>query len=284
MNINIPIPALLFSSLFMMGNFSCGNSTSNEKVLAKVGDTYLYTTDLPQFDNTKDSLDFVKKYTDNWINNQILIQHASQNGLSVNEDIDQKVEKFKQDLLLAEYEKDLIAKKLDTTVTAAQINEFYNSNRSLFELRDYVVNVFYMKFDISEKNNTKIASDIKNCKTAEDAKKVSSTYASLSVNSFLEPESWIFLTDLLREVPIDIDDKKRFLENNTFYETSTDEDLYYIRIFDYKLKNETSPVNLVENKIKTLILRSRSQKLIETNRISIIKQFNQKNEVQNYTK
>lgn len=268
----------------MMGSFSCGNSTSNEKVLAKVGNNYLYATNLPQFDDAKDSLDFIKKYTDNWINNQILIQHATQNSSATIEDIDQKVEKFRQDLLLAEFEKDLIAKKLDTTVTSAQINEFYDANKSLFELRDYVVNVFYMKFDISEKNNAKIASDIKNCKTTEDAKKVSSTYASLSVNSFLEPETWIFLTDLLREVPIDIDDKKKFLENNTFYETSTDEDLYYIRIFDYKLKNETSPLNLVENKIKTLLLRNRSQKLIETNRISIIKQFNQKNEVQNYTK
>jgi hypothetical protein len=284
MIVNIPIPALLFSSLIMMGNLSCGNSTSNEKILAQVGNEYLYANALPTFNSDNDSIDFVKKYTDNWINNQILIQHAAQYTNASDEAIDQKVEKFRQDLLLANYEKNLIETKLDTTVTSQQINEFYTENKPLFELRDFVVNVFYMKFDISEKNNVKIGNEIKNCKSFDDAKKIDDKYASLSVNSFLEPNSWIFLTDLLREIPINIDDKSTFLEKNNFYQTQTEEDIYYVRIFDYKLKNETSPVNLVENKIKTLILRERSRKLIESNRNSIIKQFNQKNEVQNYTK
>ena len=154
----------------------------------------------------------------------------------------------------------------------------------MFELRDYVLSVFYMKFDVSEKNNATIGNEIKNCKSFQDAKRVEAKYSDLSVNSFLEPETWIFLSDLLREIPISIDDKSTFLENNPFYETKTEDDIYFVRIFDYKLKNETSPLNLVETKIKTMILRDRSQKLISDNRNNIIKQFNQKNEVQDYTK
>jgi len=268
----------------MLLAISCASKSGNDKILAKVGDKYLYATDIEGYNTGSDSTEFVKKFVANWINNQILIQHAQKNTGESTEEIDQKVEKLRQDLYLAEYEKDFIRKNLDTTVTKNQITEFYNANKPLFELRDYVVNVFYMKFDISEKNNSKIGNDIRNCKNASEAKKIEEKYSSLSVNSYLEPNAWIFFSDLMREVPITVDDKARFLELNNFYETKTEEDIYFVRIFDYKLKNETSPVNIVENKIKSLILRDRSQKLISTNRNNIIKQFNKENEVQNYTK
>lgn len=268
----------------MMGNFSCGNSTDNGKVLAQVGDKYLYASDLIGFDFSGDSVAIVKKYTTNWINNQILNQHASENSKASDEEINKQVEKFKLDLQLAAYEKEFLSKNLDTAISTQDIQKYYNSNKALFELRDYVLSVFYMKFDISEKNNSTISNEIKNCKSFQDAKRVETKYAEQSVNSFLEPETWIFLSDLLREIPIAIDDKSKFLENNSFYETKTDEDIYFVRIFDYKLKNETSPINLVEGKIRTMILRERSQNLIEANRNKIIKQFNEKNEVQDYTK
>lgn len=266
-----------------MGTVSCGNEASGEKVLARVGDAYLYASDLEGMPATNDSIGFVRNYTRNWINNQVLVQATSSNAESTSE-IDRKVEKFRQDLLLAEYEKQFLAKKLDTTVTEKQVSEFYTTHKSLFELRDYVVNVFYMKFDATEKTAATAGKEIQSCKSYEDAKRVEEKYAPVATNSYLDTNAWLFFNDLLREVPVNVEDKARFLQKNDFFETSSDDEVYYVRIFDYKLKDETSPMPLVKSKIKTFVLRERSQKLIEENRKALIKKFNSKNEIENYVK
>jgi hypothetical protein len=283
MNFNLPINLIRLSSFYMMFAVSCGNDAPGEKVLARVGDVYLYASELDHMPATNDSIGFVKSYTQNWINNQVLLQATKGNAETTSE-IDQKVEKFRQELLMAEYEKTFLAKHLDTLVSDKQVNEFYVSHKSLFELRDYVVNVFYMKFDLSEKTASVAGNEIKNCKSAEEAKQIAEKYGSLATNMYLDPDAWLFFNDLLREVPVTIEDKARFLQNTNFFETSNQDDVYYVRIFDYKLKDETSPMALVKPKIKNLVLHERSQKLIDENRKQLIKEFSSKNEIENYVK
>ncbi|HYG52761.1 MAG TPA: hypothetical protein VD905_17780 [Flavobacteriales bacterium] len=284
MNFNLPIALFLLSSFYMMGTVSCGNDKSGEKILARVGNVCLYASDLQGVPETQDSIGFVRNYTQNWINNQVLLQATTGADEGSTNEIDKKVEKFRQDLLLAEYEKNFLAKNLDTVVTEKQINGFYASHKPLFELRDYVVNVFYMRFDANEKSAETAGREIQNCKTPEDASRIEQKYAAVATNSYLDPDAWLFFNDLLREVPVNVEDKARFLQNNRFFETSNDNEVYYVRIFDYKLKDETSPMNLVRPKIKNLILRERSQKLVEENRKTLIKKFSSSTEIENYVK
>ena len=267
----------------MMANFSCGNSNSNEKALAKVGDKYLYANEI-QIDPSVDSIQFIKKFTSSWIEKQILLENAAEKNSATASEIDEKVEQYRKELDLAQYEKSFLDANLDTLVTDVQLEKFYTAHKNLFELRDYVVNVFYMKFDISENGNSKIGSEIENCKSMSEAKKIEEKYAQLSVNSFSEPNTWLFLSDLQREVPLKITDKSNFLTQNSFIKVEDDENLYYVRIFDYKLKNETSPLKLVKPKIKNIVLRNRSQELIAKNRKKIINEYSKSNEVENYTK
>jgi hypothetical protein len=60
--------------------------------------------------------------------------------------------------------------------------------------------------------------------------------------------------------------------------------VYLVRIFEYKLKNDTSPLNLVSRKIKTLILRKRAKDLLAKMHTEVIKQYRNENDVENYTK
>jgi len=262
----------------MLANFSCGSAQSDEKILATVGDKNLYASELTGLENEKT----VKNYVKQWVNHQILVQYAAKENSETGK-IDEMVEQYKNDLILAEYEKSFLSKTLDTAVTATQINEFYKSNQALFELRDYVINVFYMKFDVAD-NTGNIGAEIKKCRSYEDAVAVEKKYAAKAQFVYLEPSSWIFLSDLLREVPLKVENKGRFLETTPFIEASTEDQVYYVRIFEYKLKNEISPLNLVSGKIKTLILRNRSQELLQANRVKIINEFKKDNEVVEYQK
>jgi hypothetical protein len=198
--------------------------------------------------------------------------------------INRQVEEYKQELLLAEYEQQYLSTHLDTAVTDDQAKVFYNTNPNLFDLRDYVVNVFYLKFPADEKEIDRIGTELRKCPDEESAAGLDRKYAPMASNSYYEPGNWLFLNDLLREVPLEIEDKTRFLENTPYIEVKTDEFVYLVRIFEYKLRNDTSPLNLVKKKIKMLILRKRAKDLLTEMRNEVIKKYRNENDVENYTK
>lgn len=268
---------------------ACGSGKKgDDEVLAKVGDVYLYQSELegtiqPGL-SPQDSIKFTSNYVDNWINRQILIQEAGQKVKDVMDKIDRQVSSYRNDLVLAEYEQQYLQQKLDTIVTGKQIQEFYTANKTMFELRDYVVNVFYLKFPSDEKDINRIGNEVKKCPDEKSAAEIDKKYSAMASNSYFEPGNWLFLNDLLREIPLEIEDKTRFMENTPYVEVKTDEFVYLVRIFDYKLKNDISPLDLVSNKIKTLILRKRSKDLLDEMRSGVIKQYKNENDVENYVK
>jgi hypothetical protein len=275
----------VMASLFMV---SCGSDNSNDDALARVGNDYLYRSELdgliPRGLSPQDSIQRSKSYIESWINHHILLQKAGEEVKSSMKEIDRQVENYKQDLVLAEYEQRYLADHLDTAVTPRQVEDFYRENASMFDLHDYVVNAFYLKFSSDEKEVDKIGYELKRCPDSQTAALLNKKYAPMASNSYYEPGQWIFLNDLLREIPLDIEDKTRFLENNPYIEVKTDEFVYLVRIFEYKLKNDTSPLNLVSRKIKTLILRKRAKDLLTKMHSEVIKQFRNENDVENYTK
>lgn len=266
---------------------SCGGK-DNDDLLARVGDHELYRSDLsgivPTGLTPADSTQRSKNYIETWINRHILLKKAGEEVKGSMEHIDRQVSQYRQDLILAEYEQQYLASKLDTVVTPEQIQTFYDENAHLFDLRDYVVNVFYLKFPSDEKEIGRIGHELKRCPTPADADVLDKKYSPMASNSYYEPNSWLFLNDLLREIPLEIEDKTRFLENNPYIEVKTDEFVYLVRIFEYKLRNDHAPLNLVEKKIKTLILRKRSKDLLAEMRSQVIKKYRNENDVENYTK
>ena len=73
----------LFFALFI---FSCGNNSleTGEKPLAKVGDSYLYPSDVKvsvfsSNGSKEDSTEMAKKYINNWVHETLLLQKAEKN-------------------------------------------------------------------------------------------------------------------------------------------------------------------------------------------------------------
>lgn len=275
--------------LFLLLLFACGGKKSNERILARVGEQYLYVSDLDGVvlpgTSSSDSIQLVKNFVSGWIKQLLLVQHAREAGEGIpEEELQQKLDKYRGDLQLASYEQNYLKKHLDTVVSKQQIQQYYQKNPGLFALDDYVVNVFYMKFDDTEKGLDNIGQQIKKCADPVEAKSIEAQYSSSALNSYLEPESWLYFSDLLREIPLEVEDKGNFIKNNSFFEVNNDGNTYFVRIFGYKLKSETSPVNMVENKIKDLILRNRSKQLLDQLRKDIMKKNNGSNNVENYVK
>ena len=91
-----------------------------------------------------------------------------------------------------------------------------------------------------------------------------------STTLYYNPEEWIFFDDLLKEIPI-LENyskiqfikrkKKTILEYNDF--------IYFVNIYDYIIKNGTSPLSFEVNKIKSIILNQRSKDLRKKLRLDL---------------
>ena len=83
-NLNIRDCFFVLSLFFVIVSFSCGNNStgSDEKPLAKVGDAYLYPSELNEISSgssKEDSIQITSKYINNWIREMLLLQKAEKN-------------------------------------------------------------------------------------------------------------------------------------------------------------------------------------------------------------
>ena len=93
---------------------SCGSSQNNEKTLAQVGDEKLSQSTmsdlLPKGLSAKDSTIFCKAFVQQWIQNQVLKLEAEK--IPAPADLDMKLERFKNQLLVQELREKVISERI----------------------------------------------------------------------------------------------------------------------------------------------------------------------------
>ncbi|MFQ5335140.1 MAG: hypothetical protein ACE5DN_03595 [Flavobacteriales bacterium] len=265
---------------------ACKTSVQQEHPpLARVGDNYLYPIELagivPPGSEQGDSIRIVKAYIRNWTEQQLLLQKAQLNLSKELKDVEKKLEEYRKSLLIYNYEKQIIAQMLDTVVTDSEIVDYYNANQKNFELKDYIVKVTYGKFD---KNAPKLkqARNFFNMPHNSSRDKLREYCLQYSVNYFLEDSVWLYLDDVLREVPIEIFNKEKFLKSRKYVEFEDENFIYMLRLLDYKLKNSTSPLSLERNAIISNILNHRKVELIRKLKTDILRNAMANNECEIY--
>jgi hypothetical protein len=56
---------------------------------------------------------------------------------------------------------------------------------------------------------------------------------------------------------MELPNKTDFLRRNTYYETSDEDKRYFLKIIQYKIQNDTSPLEFVRDDIQKIILNKR---------------------------
>ncbi|MCG8577695.1 MAG: hypothetical protein MI810_22630 [Flavobacteriales bacterium] len=246
---------------------SCSSSEDKGELLAKVYDKELYQADLDYLFrnhnyNTKDSIELVEQYRDQWVEEQILV-HEAENSADIDMDaIDKKAEHYKNNLLIHQLESSLLEERLDTNVQKEEIRAYYKENQQDFKLNDYLVKVLYMKIPFDAPDIEKVAKwyMLKKETDIEEIDIYSKIYAS---NYYYDDENWIYFDDLLKEIPLQDIKKDRFIMNRSKIRFEESGYYYFLNIIDYKLKNTLSPLDFEEKNIKERILNMRVKSLRE---------------------
>ena len=234
--------------------------------VARVYGKYLHQEDLqglvPEDIHGPDSASLVSNFITNWVRQQVILKRAEENLDEEKKDVEKKLEEYRNSLLTYAYERELVAQQLDTAVSMSEIEAFYNSNKSNFELKDNIIKVIYLKLS---KKSPKLnqAREWYKSDNPRDRKQLTEYATQYALNYFLDDESWLFFDDLVKEIPIRTYDQEQFLRNNRNIEIEDSSMIYLVSIKGFKIKDSLSPLSFEINNIRNMIINQRKLKLIE---------------------
>ena len=259
---------VLIGIAFLMLLAGCDyfHKNSKEVVVAECYGKYLYESDLkgivPEGATIMDSIQRVGTFIDSWVRRQVLI-HQAENNLDMEElDLNKQMDEYRSSLVIYAYESQLINQKLDTVVSDDEIAEYYEQNKEDFQLRNTMVKVAYVIVpEESNQNETfqKLLSD-PDTLLLQNIDVLATYYAA---KSYLDVDHWMRLDELTKIVPIEIFNVESFLKKNKFVCFDMNEYTYMVRFVDYQLEESTSPLDMVHDNIKSVILAQRKKALID---------------------
>lgn len=266
LNKSIKLQFFLAASCILLLLNSCGQSAREKsKALARVNDRYLFPEDLKAFSAgnvlPKDSISLVKGFINGWIKQELILSQAERNLTEQQKDKSKELEDYRKSLVIYEYEKDLILKNLDTVLTDKEILDYYNSNKSNFELKKNLIRINYIKLKRDDSNLDRIRVLLRS-ESPKDRVRLIELSNKSAVNAFFDDKVWLPFQDVTKEIPIKTYDEEQFLRNNRFLEIADRSFIYLIHIKGFRVKNSISALEYESLNIRNIILNQRKLKLI----------------------
>lgn len=251
---------------------SCHSDKYDKPVVARVGERYFTEEQLkeaiPNNLTAEDSAEMAQSIIQSWMNRELLFDKSQFNLDQSQLTIEEQVEQYRKELYIFEFEKALLNQKLDTIVREAEIAQFYYDNPDIFQLNDYILKVRYMKVKPNSPDLEKVEKWMLDKSNVDAEEKLEDYCHKYAVKCFYD-SNWVYLNDLLRELPIEVYNKEAFLRSGKQVKFNDDEHLYILTILDLQSKNTLSPLELEKTRIRNLILNKRKIDLLNTIRKSI---------------
>ena len=256
---------------------SCKIDYKNEEEIksnpiAKVENKFLYKEDLIQFDNNSDSIKLKAKQINDWIKKEIILLHAY-NNINNRNFIDKKLKKYEDDLILYEYENELLLNNINYSISDSAISKYYTENIKDFLLGSKIVRCLYTKIPLDAPDIIKFKTLIKRYPESDinDIKSYSFQFAE---QYFLDDSIWLDFEDLIINTPfIELDQESSYLLKNKFLENKDDQFHYFIKIIDFKKPGDISPISFEYDIIKAILLNDRKKELLNKLQDSIYLKF-----------
>ncbi len=257
---------MLLIGLFILTLISCRENGPQEDYVARVYDRYLTKQQLSEFipptASVDDSLKRAKVYVNSWVKDQVVLEKAEFNLAEEDARFQSKLDAYLNDLMIFEYEQQLVRQTLDTAVTEEQMRSFYEENSKNFILKDHVVKARILM----------VPEEVEDVERAIRKFRDYSEEDSLDIQKFVEdnelffqdrPEEWIYVKDLLEQVPINFDYFERYVKQKKFFDKEQGGMRYLLYVSEYVVRDSESPFELERDRIRGIIINTRKRALLE---------------------
>lgn len=236
-----------------------------ENAIARVKNKILYASEIegviPKAASKEDSLLIANNFIQKWIRENLILQKAELNLKASQKDFQKQLEDYRNTLVVYTYEEQLINQLLDTNVSAKEIKEYYEQNQHNFNLKNDIVKVRYIKVPKKAPKIKKIRKFYRSTKK-EDVEKLTEYVHQFAEKFYLNEDQWLLFDEVLKEIPIQVSDKKGYLKNVQHTEIEDSLSYYFVYIKNYKLEEDVAPLSFEKYNIKKIIINKRKLNLI----------------------
>ena len=258
---------LIFYSFLLLTGCNNKHNQNKRTAVAEVGQTILYYDEIPRLIqrdvNEADSVALIQNYINKWAKRQLLLQKAEDNlSPELKNEIDRQLNETRSNLVIYQYQQQMILEKLDTLVTDTELENYYSTNENSFVLTSNIVKALFIKLPLETPDLNKIrvlarSNDQKDLQQLE-------SYCYQFAEKFDDfNEDWIPMNKLSVELHQSIENEENFLKRNTFFDTSDSTSTYLVIIRDYRLRSSLAPFEYVKDDIKRIILNTRRFEFIQ---------------------
>lgn len=279
--------ARLLTSIALLATLTaigCMRRSDDSPLLATVYDHELHRSDLAglvgEGVSAEDSVAIVSNYVEQWIRQTVILSKAEKN---INENFDHQLREYKNSLLTYAYEQRIIGQLLDTNVSDLQISQYYDEHRSDFHLKNAIVKVVYVMVPSKSPALAKLKKIVgKSGFNEKDIIELEETASRYGLNGWYDAENWMPFYTLQSVVPITTYNENLYLKQNRSITLTDDGITYLVRILDYKVSDDTSPLELQKEHIRSIILNHRKLDILNHLQSDLLEEAEQSDNVKRY--
>ena len=258
---------LIFCSILLLAGCQSNQKQLKRIPVAEVGRVVLYYDEMPKLIqkgvNESDSASLFQNYINKWAKKQLLLQRAEDNlSPAMKDEITKQLEDTRSNLVIYQYQQQMLLEKLDTVLTEAELENYYALNEKSFMLNSNIVKALFIKLSQETPDLNKIRM-LARSNDHNDMQQLESLCYQFAEKFDDFNEEWVTIDRLSVELPQNIENEENFLRRNTFFETSDSSSTYMVSIRDYRLRTSLAPFEYVKDDIKRIIWNTRRFEFIQ---------------------
>lgn len=253
---------LILSCIILAGCSNFSNNNSNNLV-ARAGENFLYENDLPEYNSKDDSLIKISSFIEAWAKEKVLYDLSMINlSQSKRAEIDELVENYKVDLYINSYKDLIVNSKIDSIVTAEQIDSFYTLNINNFKLNENLVKYRYIKVPNDNININRIRRYIVRINEQDRyfLDSLNFQFADLKLNDSI----WFTERDVISSIDfINQNNKSKYFIKNRLFTIEESNYTNFFIVDDILRSGNIPPISYLYERIKLTIVNQRKLNLLK---------------------
>ena len=245
---------------------SCAHKTPDitRKPLLEVEGKFLYADEVQQIIppnvNDTDSTEIANSYIRKWVTDVLMYENAKRNITNADE-IDQLVESYRKSLTIHQYQQKMIEQRLPKEPSEEELKAFYTEYSNQLVLKENIIKGLLLIIPKNAAKLNMVRSWVQsgNAKALENIDKYSLQNA-ISYDYF--GDKWLPLSEILKRMPLKIEDPSKFVSANRFVETADSTEHFFLRIEAFKLSGQVEPYEMAKDRIVNILLNKKKADFI----------------------
>ena len=262
----------------------CSHRGDSSPIVASVFDHELHRSDLDGLVapgiSPDDSVAIVTNYVEQWIRQTVILAKAEKN---IKDNFDRQLQTYKNSLLTYAYEQKIVSQLLDTNISETQITQYYDEHRDDFHLKNAIVKAVYVTAPSKSAALPKLKKIISKSSFGDhDIIELEETATRSGLKGYYDADTWMPFYTLQTAIPITTYNESLYLKQNRTIILNDNETTYMARIVDYKVSDDTAPIETQTDNIRSILLNQRKLEILNRLQNDLLEEAERSDNVKRY--